>query len=197
VAVANTARAFFMARRIHCSVVRLHGANDNELVVGANLAQIFSAQLGNEFKIIPSPFILQNRHACELIRREPSVREAIRVAEGCTVALVGLGTMDYSLSTLVRSNLITQEELEQLRLEGATGEICGQHYDRNGKVLDVEFNHRTVSINLERLHTIPTVIGVAAGAAKVDAIMGAVRGCLINTLVTDAPTARLLLETPL
>ncbi len=194
VAVANTARSFTMSRTIHCRVVRLHGANENELVEGANLAQKFSAQLGNEFKIIPSPFIMQNRHSCELIMREPSVREAIREAEACNVALIGLGSLNYSVSTLLRNHLISPEELEELRAAGAVGEICGKHYDFNGKVIDAEFNHRTVSIDLQKLHRVKTVIGVAAGPAKVEPILGAIRGRLINTLVTDSTAANLLLE---
>jgi DNA-binding transcriptional regulator LsrR (DeoR family) len=119
------------------------------------------------------------------------------VAENCDVALVGLGSLNYSVSTLLRNRLISPEELEQLRLSGATGELCGKYYDCNGKVLDADFNHRTVSINVEKLHAVQTVIGVAAGTAKVDAIMGAVRGGLINTLVTDTTAARLLLDNPL
>jgi deoxyribonucleoside regulator len=194
VAVANTAKSFTMTRDIHCRVVRLHGANDNELVEGANLAQKFSAQLGNQFKIIPSPFIMQNRHSCELIVREPSVQEAIRDAESCNIALIGLGSMNYSVSTLLRNRLISPEELEELSAAGAVGEICGKHYDFKGKVLDAEFNHRTVSIDLQKLQKIKTVIGVAGSPAKTDAILGAVRGHLINTLVTDTTAANILLE---
>jgi DNA-binding transcriptional regulator LsrR (DeoR family) len=183
-----------MARAIHCTVVRLHGASDNEIVEGNNLAQIFSAQLGNQFKIIPSPFILQSRASCELILREPSVRDVIRIAEESEIALVGMGSLDPSVSTLLRNHLLSEEELRELQTARAVGEICGKHYDAGGVVLDTEFNHRTVSIDLEKLRHMKFVIGVAAGASKVNPILGAVHGGLINILVTDADTARLLLK---
>jgi len=194
VAVGYTARAFTMARPIRCTVVRLHGASDNEIVEGNNLAQIFSTQLGNQFKIIPSPFILQSRSSCELIMREPSVQDVVRVAEESEIALVGLGSLDPSVSTMLRNQLLSEAELRELQADHAVGEICGKYYDANGNVLDTDFNHRTVSIDLEKLRHMKFVIGVAAGASKVDPILGAVHGGFINILVTDSDTARLLLK---
>ena len=193
-AVACTARAFTMTRNIHCTVVRLHGANDNEIVESRNLAQVFSAQLGNQFKIIPSPLFLQSRSSCELILREPSVRDVIRIAEESDIALVGLGSLDPSVSTLLRNHLQTEEELFQLQQAGAAGEVCGKYYDARGMVMDTEFNDHTVSIDIRKLRQMKFVIGVAANAAKVEPILGAVRGGLINILVTDADSARLLLK---
>jgi deoxyribonucleoside regulator len=196
VAVAYTAQAFTMPRDIKCTVVRLHGASDNEIIEGNNLAQIFSAQLGNQFKIIPSPFILQSRSSCESILREPSVQDVLRVAEESEIALIGMGALDPSVSTLLRNHLLTETELNELKAACAVGEICGKHYDANGVELDTEFNHRIVSIDLEKFRHMKYVIGVAAGKSKVNPILGAVHGSLINILVTDADTARLLLKSP-
>ncbi len=193
-AVAITARAFVMAQPIRGLVIRLQGANENEIMEGTDLAQIFSRQLSNEFKIIPSPWIMQNRETCDLILLEPTVKEAIRMAECSDIALVGIGTLDPSLSTLLNNKLISLDELNELKAAGAAGEICGKYFDSHGNVMDVEFNHRSVSIAIEKLRDIETVIGVAAGSAKVDSILGAIRGHLINVLVTNAEAARLLLE---
>jgi DNA-binding transcriptional regulator LsrR (DeoR family) len=193
-AVARTARAFTMTRSIHCTVVRLHGATDTEILESKNLAQIFSAQLGNQFKIIPSPLILQSRSSCESILREPSVRDVIRLAEESEIALVGLGSMDPSVSTLLRNRLQTEQELLELRKAGAVGEVCGKYFDARGVAMDTEFNYRTVSIDIRKLRHMKFVIGVAAGPGKVAPILGAVRGGLINILVTHADTAHLLLK---
>ena len=193
-AVANTAQAFVMAQPRHCLVVRLQGASENEVMEGTDLTQIFSRQLGDEFKIIPAPWIMQNRESCDLILQEPSVKDAVRSAECSDIALVGIGTLDPPLSTILRNKLISRQELNELRAANAAGEICGKYFDRHGSIMEVEFNHRSVSIDLEKLREIHTVIAVAAGPSKVDSILGAVRGRLINVLVTDAGAARLLLE---
>jgi deoxyribonucleoside regulator len=195
-AVACTARAFTMTHNIHCTVVRLHGASDTEIVESKNLAQFFSDQLGNQFKIIPSPLYLQSRSSCELILREPIVQDVIRIAEESEIALVGLGSLDTSVSTLMRNHVQTEEELLELRNAGAVGEVCGKYYNNQGVVMDTEFNHRTVSIDIQKLRYMKFVLGVAAGPSKVEPILGAVHGGLINILVTDAGTARLLLKAP-
>lgn len=193
-AVVNTARAFTVTREMNCTVVRLHGANDNEIEEGRNLAQIFSAQMGNQFKIIPCPFVLQSRETCEMFMREPSIREMIRIAQESDVALVGLGSLDPNYSTILRNQLLSKKELQELGDNGAVGEIAGVYYGAQGNVLDVEFNHRIVAIDLEKLRSMKHVIGVAAGAAKIEPILGAASGKLINILVTDTETAKMLIS---
>ena len=193
-AVAATARAFKISQAIRCKVIRLQGANKDELLEGTDLAQIFSVHLGGEFKIIPSPWILKSTEACELILQEPSVRDVIHEAENTDIGLVGMGSMDPEVSTIFRNKLISIRELRALRDLGAVGDICGKYYDLSGNVLDVDFNRRTVSIDIEKLRLVDTVIGVAAGPSKVTAILGAIHGRLINVLITDSEAAMLLLE---
>ncbi len=193
-AVAATVRQFRMTQPIHVKVLRLQGATENELMEGTDLAQTLSSQLGGDAAIIPSPWMMKSVEACQWILQEPSVAEAIRIAENANIGLVGLGSMDKAFSTIYRNQLITVAELEQLKSDGAAGEICGKHFDIHGNILDVPFNQRTVSIQIQKLADFDTVIGVAGGVAKTEAILGAIRGKLINVLVTDSAPARALLE---
>jgi deoxyribonucleoside regulator len=192
-AVAATVRHVKVSRQMHVSVVRFQGATENELMEGTDLTQVLSAQLGNDFAIIPSPWIMKNIEACQLILQEPSVAEAIRVAENSDIGLVGMGTMDFDYSTILRNDLITIQEIKDLKAAGAVGEICGKHYNIDGDLLDVGFNKRTVSIKIEKLADIETVIGVAGSEAKAKPILGAINGGLINVLVTDSDAARKIL----
>lgn len=193
-AVAATVRQVKITKPMHVRVVRLQGATENELMEGTDLAQILSGQLGNDSMIIPSPWMMKSQEACRLILQEPSVSEAIRVAENADIGLVGMGSLDPEISTILRNDLISLEELAALREGGAVGEICGKHYDIHGNILDVGFNKRTVSININSLDGFSTVIGVAGGEKKAQAILGAINGNLINVLVTDSDTARKVLD---
>ena len=193
-AVAATARHFRSTKPIHCKVIRLQGASENELLEGTNLTQTFANQLGGEFTIIPSPWLLKSEELALSILQETSVAEAVHMAEQADIALVGMGTMDPDRSTIFRNQLISCEELGSLRDFGIAGEICGKHYDRNGNVQDVPFNRRTVAINIEKLRDFSTVIGVAAGKPKAEAAMAAARGGLISVLVTDSDSAEAILE---
>jgi DNA-binding transcriptional regulator LsrR (DeoR family) len=51
-----------------------------------------------------------------------------------------------------------------------------------------------LAIELDQLRRIPTVIGVATGPEKVPGVLGALRGDLIDGLVTDAGLALALLS---
>jgi DNA-binding transcriptional regulator LsrR (DeoR family) len=57
-------------------------------------------------------------------------------------------------------------------------------------------DERVIGISLEEMRSLNRVVGIAGGAAKFNAILGAIRGRFINTLVTDLGTARKLLEVP-
>lgn len=192
-AVATTVKHVQISHPMHVRVQRLQGATENELMEGTDLAQILSAQLGNDSAIIPSPWIMKNVEACQLILQEPSIAEAIHAAENADIGLVGMGTLNPDYSTILRNNLITIEEINELKLAGAAGEICGKHYDINGNLLDVSYNKRTVSIQIQKLADFKTVIGVAGGEAKAKPILGAIKGGFINVLITDSDAARKVL----
>lgn len=191
--VAATVRAHEGAPKKGCKVVRLQGAVDSEIMEGTNLSQILASKIGAEAIMIPSPWKLPTPELRDAIMREPSVIQALNIAENADIGLVGMGSMEPSFSTILRNKLITLRELTELRAEGAAGEICGQHYDINGQVMDVEFNRKTVSINLESLRSFKVVIGVAAGIHKVDALIGAINGGFVNVVVTDSDAARELI----
>ncbi len=193
-AVAATARHFRSTRPIHCKVIRLQGASENELLEGTNLTQTFASQLGGEFSIIPSPWLLKSEDLTLSILQEVSVAEAIHMAEQADIALVGMGTMDPEHSTIVRNKLISCEEMQSLRDHGIVGEICGKHYDQNGKVQDVPFNRRTVAIDINKLKDFSIVIGVVAGKQKAEAALAAARGGLVSVLVTDSEAATEILK---
>ena len=60
--------------------------------------------------------------------------------------------------------------------------------------VETPFSDRIIAIDIERLCKLPYCIGMAASREKVPAIMGALRGRLINVLITDEETAKILLN---
>jgi lsr operon transcriptional repressor len=94
----------------------------------------------------------------------------------------------------VRTGLITLDELTEVRAQGAVGDLCGNFYDASGRGCPGPFADRVVGIRLEDLRRAPAVVVCAGGAEKVPAIAGALRGRLVNALVTDEHTAHGVLE---
>nr|WP_246237352.1 sugar-binding domain-containing protein [Halovulum dunhuangense] len=143
--------------------------------------------------LIPTPLRVSSSEFANALRDEPFVRDIIDMALTSRVALVGVGSLSHE-ATLVRSDYCSRSELSLFRRQGAVGDILGFFYDAEGKVLPLDLHDHVVSVSLDRLASIDTVIGAAAGVKKADAILGAMRGGYINTLVTDQPTAEAILE---
>lgn len=123
--------------------------------------------------------------------QEPRIRETLRLARRADLALVGIGAPE--VYSLLRAGYLDREALAQLRTQGVVGDVCARHYDAQGRVLDIELNQRIVGIELQALHDIEQVTGVAGGEAKAEAILGALRGGHVNVLITDDATARKVL----
>jgi len=109
------------------------------------------------------------------------------------IGIVGIGAPVKS-SNLVWAGSFGREAIESLAQTGAVGEICSVFYDINGHEVTTPFSDRIIAVGLEKLRQLEYSIGLAASREKVPAIMGALRGRLINVLITDEETAKILLN---
>ena len=103
--------------------------------------------------------------------------------------------LDGALGTLIQAYGLTEEERRKLVEKGAIGDMCLQFYDKDGNTDQYSFyNDRVAAMRLADIRRIPSKIGIAGGARKVDAVIGAIRGGFINILITDTECARKLIE---
>ena len=95
---------------------------------------------------------------------------------------------------LMFETLVGPEELENVKRQGAVGDILGHCFDKAGKFVQTELEDRLVSIPVSSLMQIEERYGVAGGVHKVGAIRGALNSGLIKTPITDEKTASQLVE---
>lgn len=188
-----TVEALRPGQRIHVKVVQFQGAMGDRLIDGREVAHYLASLYGGEFHFVHAPLIVESPLVGEALLQEPSIREALGLATQADLALVGIGSVVPEVSSLLRSGAVTEAELCELSREGLVGDVCGRQFDAQGAVPDNSFNRRVISVSAEGLRKIPVVIGVAGGLLKVPAILGALRGRLVNVLVTDSDVARRLL----
>jgi DNA-binding transcriptional regulator LsrR (DeoR family) len=162
--------------------------------------------------LIPVPSLLDTETIRDALLRDTGVRRAMALLASCTVALVGIGALDTISRTLGpatspagaavespdvrpwqrgRRRLlpVTEYEVTELQSVGAVGEICTRFFDIDGQPCVASLDRRMVALDLSQLRTVPLVIGVACGTHKATAILGAVRGGYVKSLVTDDVTA--------
>lgn len=76
-------------------------------------SNVFNARL----YLMPAPLLASSHEMAAAMRAEASVSEIIRMAKLSSFTLVGIGSM-HETATIVRSGIITQNELFRLRMAG-------------------------------------------------------------------------------
>lgn len=89
--------------------------------------------------------------------------------------------------------MLHADELEELRLQGVSADLCGFLFTDEGEVLLQSVGGR-IGISLEQLRAAQTVVAVAGGAEKRAAIAAVLRSGIVDVLITDAGSARALLR---
>jgi len=141
---------------------------------------------------MPIPVIASTVHEKELFLAQKPVRNVIDLARRANVAFVGIGQLGES-APLLQDGFVTAAEMRSLLKAGAIGEIVGWAYDAAGTLILGLTNDRVASIRPEQSSD-RLVIAVAMGDAKKVALTGALRGHLINGLITNELMAELLLR---
>ncbi|MBS7009187.1 sugar-binding transcriptional regulator [Anaerostipes sp.] len=141
---------------------------------------------------LSAPMFVKDEESKNMIESIEGVSKVLKIAEQSDIALFGIGTLETD-SSIIKAGMRSKEEYEELRRQGGVGEIVGRIYDSFGNTLDEKLNKKTVGISLERMKKIPIRAGVAYGPEKTEAITGALKGGIINVLITDAATAENIL----
>ena len=80
------------------------------------------------------------------------------------------------------------------RHPGALFEVLAHVYYADGSYFRFNPNYDLIAMDLQRLRQLPTVVCVAAGKKKVDAIINAAHCGFYKTLVVDIPTAEAVVQ---
>ena len=141
---------------------------------------------------MPLPVIASSSAERRQLHDQPLVQQTLRMAEAANVAFVGIGNLDEA-APLYRDRFVTADELADLRHAGAVGEIVGWAFGADGDLITGSINDRVASAALPSRET-SLVVGLAAGEPKFGPLRAALRGRLINGLITDELTAAALLD---
>jgi DNA-binding transcriptional regulator LsrR (DeoR family) len=141
---------------------------------------------------MPLPFLMSSeKERDQMLRLEP-ISKVRALAAKADLRLIGIGQMDQGAQVLV-DGFVTRQELFDMMRRGAAGELTGWAFDAEGRIIDGGTNRRLTSIP-PRVPAAALTIGAAVGKAKVSAIQAALKGRLINGLITDEATAGAILR---
>ena len=164
-------------------------------VQGNELARKFAEKFGGTYTQFLSPAVFSDKQVLDFFMKEKAVNYILDEFRKLNVVVVGIGVPDGTEHTLEKAGYMTEEERRRLVESGAIGDMCLQFYDKDGNTEPFGFyNDRVAAMPLEEIRRIPSKIGIAGGIRKAEAVVGAIRGGYINTLITDNECAKRLIE---
>ena len=143
--------------------------------------------------VIPSPIMASTPELAAALRAEPTIQQVLKQAAEVDYAVVGVGTPTAD-ATIVHMGYLNPDDARELQGRGVAGDILGQFFDADGRVVQLPIHDRRIGIDLADLGNIRQVIGVAGGRHKAEAILGALHGGFLDVLVTNEMTAVRLIE---
>ncbi|WP_116134070.1 bifunctional sugar-binding transcriptional regulator/dihydroxyacetone kinase subunit DhaK [Tropicimonas sp. IMCC34043] len=146
-------------------------------------------------RMIPmsAPAIVSSGEMRDLLLQEPVLQEQMSELDRIDTIVFGVSSLRPN-STIHTSGFFAKALDQRDHYRDAVGSLAGRFIDVTGKPVIGSLENRTIGIELARLKTVRTRIGVSGGFDKVPAILAALRGGYINVLVTDAATAEGILR---
>ena len=178
----------------HARVVQILGGigNPDAEVHATRLTDRLAKLIQGSATFLTAPGVVGSEEARRILLDDPYVSAAVALFDQITIALVGIGSVQPSPLLAHSGNVFSAEELEQVRAEGAVGDVCLRFFDANGTHLKTALDKRVIGMSLVQLQRVHRTVGVAGGVRKLSAIHGALRGRWINVLITDRFSAEAL-----
>jgi len=181
---------------LNIDVVPLVGGIDNKGrdILSNEIARKLSKAFRGKYYVLNAPLVVSNLLIKEAFEKENSIKTVIDKAKSADIAVVGVGSSKQD-STMLKQGCFSVKEFDKLIIDKRViGDICANFYDIWGNIIKFPSQNQIMGLQLEELKHIPTVIGVACGENKKEAILGALRGGYVNIIVTSERVAEYLIN---
>ena len=168
----------------------------NPAIDGPEVARHIALNFSGKYFTLNAPVIVKDKSTRDGLLKERNIQEVIIKANQADYVVAGIGSTDPSRSGLVRAGYVLNKEMTRINQQtGAVGDICCCLFTQDGEYQNIRFNDRVVGISLDQIKSSPAeIIGIAGGEEKAEAILGALRGKIIDTLITDDKAAEKILK---
>ena len=181
--------------KTNLTISPLVGGIGNEMnIYHANvISDTMSKRLGAVSLGLYAPVFVSTKEVRDIIFKDKSIKKVLETSQNADIAIVGIGSIVSS--TMEDIGVLEKEDICDLKDNGIIGDISTCFFDKNGQSVENNmFSDRTVALSIEELEKIPNIIAVAGGKKKVEAIHGALKGKLMDVLVTDEEVAKEILK---
>lgn len=160
------------------------GAAVNPHETASHLADLIDAQC----YYIAAPALTDSEATRDLLAQQPMIKDVFERLRKVDLVLVSAGGLAPD-STIHQVDLITEADAKSLKKAGAVGDLCAHWLDVEGRLVDHPLNKRAVALSPIDLKSVPCVIVASGGADKIEVLHGALKGGMVDILITDEATA--------
>jgi DNA-binding transcriptional regulator LsrR (DeoR family) len=154
-----------------------------------NIAQIIARKFNGTSYIVNIPSLVDTKETKESIERDSTAKGILKLSKKVDAAILCMGDISTE-SSLYKTGQLSLEELDYLANLGAIGDINYIFVDRDGKFVPNEISERIINIfPIELMKSTEYVVGIAITPRKAKILRAALKGNLINVLLTDVDAA--------
>jgi deoxyribonucleoside regulator len=158
-----------------------------------SVAKTIADKYGGVSYVIHSPAVLDSKEAKEIIEKDSNTSEIIEMSNEIDTAIIGMSDIGPE-STLVKTGNFKIEDFNYLSSLGVVGDVNLIFINEFGEYIPNEIDERIVRASIEKVRKINNIIGIGFGIKKIKVIIGAMRGKIINILITDEATAKNIIK---
>nr|WP_269140937.1 sugar-binding domain-containing protein [Pectinatus cerevisiiphilus] len=193
----NLLQGHYAVESKKCTFVPIMGGMDENRYdihsnyVAMSFAKVFHADCLQFF----APLVFSKPDMLKQFLEEYSMQRIVKAFKKISIVVMGIGVSAKETSTLVKAGYISEELFDKFIELGMVGDAAAQFYDRNGSTEQfASFNHLIAAMPIDDLKKVRCRVGIAAGKNKLESLLGAIKGKIINVLITDSESAEDLLN---
>ncbi len=141
-----------------------------------------------------APLFAASAEMAEAFREEPAVADVLATYSTLDAAILSIGSWNPRVTQL--ADLFDEQTCREIDEAGAVADMAGMFLSASGRYLDLRINDRRISISVDELAGVRTVVALAGGKEKVGAIHAVASSGLITSLVTTTQVCEHLLRMP-
>ena len=151
-----------------------------------SIVSTMAKKTGGSYRLLHVPDHLENE-AYQSLMQDPTIQEIVEVIRKARIVVHGIG----EAIVMARRRKVDTQTVTGLKDEGALAEAFGYYFNKFGEVVH---KMATAGLRLEDIHQTETVIAVAGGHSKGEAIAAVLRHGHEDVLITDEAAALEILK---
>lgn len=142
---------------------------------------------------LDAPLYIENDFVRNNLVREPFIRQKLEQAMAVEMVITSIRPIYHGMQNHVWSGFVDDDQVDDMLAAGGVGYLLGRAFDINGELIDHPVNRRIIGIHPKHIKS-RSVVGIAFGEEYAEAVLGALRGGYITTLITDFTCANRVLS---